>query len=217
MADAKYPADHAAKRPRTNLQNIRKAAIREFGSEGFGRSNVAHIAEMAGVTKQLIYHYYPRKEELYADAVNSFANGYFTNLLESGLEMDDPRQAIETFAHRLAGFYTANRAVTGLVIDQSFQHGATFKGETEVLRMRAQLLERLERTLQRGVDAGLFDPAISAEGFFLMAVVVSVGYLAIGDLRTSFLLPVDELDDGQSIDDTIVNLVMKGIALPIQK
>jgi AcrR family transcriptional regulator len=148
-AEPKRVEGSTIRNSRTTLSKIRSAAVEEFGSVGFGRSNVDRIARLAGVTKQLIYHYYPRKKELYADAVNSFAHNYFTCLLEADFDQQDPNEAITQFARRLADFYTANRAVAGLVIDQSLPHGKLFKGGAAEMRLRAQLLDRLDAALAR--------------------------------------------------------------------
>lgn len=60
--------------PRTPLQNeeiqekrrtrILEAAFELFGSKGYRATSIAEIANYAGISKGLIYHYYSSKEEL---------------------------------------------------------------------------------------------------------------------------------------------------------
>lgn len=46
---------------------ILKAAARTFADEGFDRASMAGLARAAGISKSLIYHYYPSKEALLYD------------------------------------------------------------------------------------------------------------------------------------------------------
>ena len=48
---------------------ILKAARDEFAARGFGGARVGVIAEAAGVTRQLLYHYFPSKDVLFEEVL----------------------------------------------------------------------------------------------------------------------------------------------------
>ncbi|MFW2588601.1 TetR/AcrR family transcriptional regulator [Sagittula sp. SSi028] len=58
--------DHAEKR-----QALRKGAAAYFAQHGFDRASMTGAAKACGVSKALIYHYYPSKEALLADILQA--------------------------------------------------------------------------------------------------------------------------------------------------
>ncbi len=57
--------DHDAKRAA-----LRKGAARYFAQHGFDRASMTGAAKSCGVSKALIYHYYPSKEDLLFDILD---------------------------------------------------------------------------------------------------------------------------------------------------
>lgn len=66
--------DHDQKR-----EAIRKGAARYFATNGFDRASMTGAARECGVSKALIYHYYPSKEALLYDILDA----HLTELVET--------------------------------------------------------------------------------------------------------------------------------------
>ena len=66
--------DHDEKR-----NALRKGAARYFAANGFDRASMTGVARSLGVSKALIYHYWPSKEDLLFDIFD----GHFTDLLDA--------------------------------------------------------------------------------------------------------------------------------------
>lgn len=64
--------DHDAKR-----DMLRKGAARYFAAEGFDRASMTGVARSLGVSKALMYHYWPSKEDLLFDIFDA----HFADLL----------------------------------------------------------------------------------------------------------------------------------------
>lgn len=60
-----------AKNHDTKRDAILKAAAKLFASEGYGRASMAGVAAACGISKANIYHYYPSKEALLFDILES--------------------------------------------------------------------------------------------------------------------------------------------------
>jgi len=48
----------------SKLAQIRDAAAGLFASQGFVRTSMSEVAQACGVSKALVYHYFPSKEAL---------------------------------------------------------------------------------------------------------------------------------------------------------
>lgn len=65
---------HEMKREETNQQtrsNIVNGAIREFSEHGFEAGSLNVICEEQGISKGIIYHYFPSKEMLYLECIRT--------------------------------------------------------------------------------------------------------------------------------------------------
>ncbi len=60
-------------RGRAKREHIRVAAQELFLAQGFERTTMDAITAAAGVSKQTLYHYYPSKEQLFADVLQALA------------------------------------------------------------------------------------------------------------------------------------------------
>lgn len=80
------------------------AAEEVFLSEGYLRANMNRIAEVAGVTKQTVYRYFPSKTELFRATLECMGTHTHAELF-APLELADLRQALTEFAR---GFIRAH-------------------------------------------------------------------------------------------------------------
>lgn len=58
--------------PQERMPLILEAALAEFARHGYGGASMASVATRAGVTKSLIYHYFPSKADLFRETARSF-------------------------------------------------------------------------------------------------------------------------------------------------
>lgn len=77
-----------------------QAAVTEYAAKGFAGARIDEIAQRAGVNKQLVYHYFGSKDELYRAALEHVYAGIRER--EKALHLSDlpPLAAME----RLIGF-----------------------------------------------------------------------------------------------------------------
>src|ERR1700760_1266112 len=86
--------------PERSRLNLIKAATVEFSARGFEGARVDDIARRAGASKQLVYHYFKSKDDLYT-AVLEDAYARLTELRVRGLPADStsmpPHVAMKNF------------------------------------------------------------------------------------------------------------------------
>ncbi len=102
-------------------ESILKAAILEFGRNGFDGANITEIAERANVAKPLVHYHFKSKENLWYSAVQ-FA------MAELQAEMDklifemvgmDPIEGFKLGVRRFAYFSARNPGVARMILNES--------------------------------------------------------------------------------------------------
>jgi TetR/AcrR family transcriptional regulator len=192
-----------------SVERIYAAAETEFGRSGLGLTNIDDIAKRARVSKELIYHYFKRKDQLYTETINRFGVSFWNHLLEIDFTQPDALQVVRVFAYRLASFYRDNTHAARFVLDQVFRDGAQFRAERKQVALRTELFGSLTPVLARGAAAGEIDPHMSAPRLFFLAVSVTLGHLAVAGLLASFQLELPELDHQTDPALDVADLVVK--------
>lgn len=73
---------------------ILHAAARLFADEGYGRASMAEVARRCGISKANIYHYYPSKEALLFDMLETHLRELRDRVLGLDFETDDPKDQL---------------------------------------------------------------------------------------------------------------------------
>lgn len=123
MSTASVIGTKGVPRPRREQQII-DVAIGEFAARGYAGTSMVEIAQLAGISKPLIYQYFDSKDGLYLACLHQVAGGLLARLEEAELRVDDtvasrihPLRAVfaalepRREAWRL--LYDASRPVTG--------------------------------------------------------------------------------------------------------
>lgn len=81
--------DHSDKQ-----QAILRTAARLFADEGYGRASMAQVAQKCGISKANIYHYYPSKEAVLFDMLDSHLRDLRDRVCGLTYASDDPAQQL---------------------------------------------------------------------------------------------------------------------------
>src|SRR5829696_7055314 len=82
-----------ARRPQARPQEILDAALRTFAARGYRSTRLEDVAEVAGVTKGTIYHYFDSKDTLLCRAVDQVHERLFGQLEELLRDQRGPASA----------------------------------------------------------------------------------------------------------------------------
>ncbi|MDX1586459.1 MAG: TetR/AcrR family transcriptional regulator, partial [Balneolaceae bacterium] len=144
--------------PRTPIQNeeirqqtkqqIRDAAFELFAAKGFAQTSVRSIAEKAGLSKGLIYHYFNGKDEILHAIFDDLAD-----LGDQALDVTDDLPSSERLRAMLAmifGYIEQSTEVVRLIISLALQPDAVEKLKSSIdaynerqIRMLAPLFKDL--------------------------------------------------------------------------
>jgi AcrR family transcriptional regulator len=166
-ASAKAPPNK-----RDTLKRIAAAARREFAARGLAEARVDDIAQAAGVTKQLVYHYFRSKEELFACVLDESSAQAMDALLALELDHLPPREALRALLDRMLLPYH-DEELRALAQEGIRYHETHTTPRNSFTGMAPQLSEKMRATLARGIASGAFRADIDADLLLAMAALAT--------------------------------------------
>ncbi|MDA0184796.1 TetR family transcriptional regulator [Solirubrobacter phytolaccae] len=153
------PPDRSRDRERTRAE-ILDVATREFASRGYSGARVDDIAERTRTTKRMLYYYFDSKEGLFV-AVLERAYAAIRDA-ERAVDVDhlDPVAAIRRLAELTFDHHEAHPDFIRLVSIENIHRGEHM-GDS-LAAINAPAVERIDRILRRGREAGEFRDDVDA-------------------------------------------------------
>ena len=154
------------------------AARSEFAAKGLTGARVNHIAERAGVNKQLIYYYFGSKNELYRAALESVYAEIRT--LERGLRLDDqpPVQAMAALVGFSFDYLARHPDFIGLLNHENARGAEHVRSSPAIRETNSPLIELIRKTLSRGVRDRVFRGGIDPVELYISVAGMSYFYFS---------------------------------------
>ena len=180
-----------ARRPeKDGMQRILAAAIHEFCLTGLAGTKLDVIALEAGVSKQLIHHYFRTKEELYIAVINEVSSKTIETLENIDYENLDPKVAVQLLLETSFDFFVDWPFLAGLYNDQGLYGGGHMPECRDFIMGSPRLLARLKQVLARGIASGDFREGVDSEETIAVAIMAVIGCFINSPILSS-LIPTD--------------------------
>jgi TetR/AcrR family transcriptional regulator len=167
----------------TSLTRIMKAAREEFIRHGLVGTRLESIAKSAGVSCQLIYHYYGSKQSLYQEMLVEVARDSIQFLRNVDLDELSPWDAL---SYVIRGMFDQSAKGYGrLLAEQVVHYGAHVSGRNPAPSNHSAIVDALDRILIRGHQSGIW-AEITGSDLFIAIVSMSVAHL---NWQQAFALP----------------------------
>ncbi len=208
-------ADPAPRRRRpageANGARILRAAEEMFATVGFAAASMSAIARKANVPKASVLYYFGSKEALY--------RGVLLNLIDLWRTATDVITQDADPAHSLAAYirakieYSRLHPLASKIYANEVLHGAPHLRDYFVGELRRRVKDKA-RIIQGWVDSGKIRPIDPMHLFFV--IWASTQTYADFEPLLAALLGRENLQPGDYdvASDTIVNLVLRGVAMP---
>jgi len=158
------------------LDRILDAARDAFAEEGFDGARLDEIGRAAGVSKQLVYHYFKTKEELYGVVLDRIAEEMFAMLDGPDYDRLTPACAVEAVIERIIRNFVDRPYLVGITVDQSLHKGQHVTRKSQYLPTVSKFVEnRIVPILERGVAAGDFRPGVDPYLFYWSTFTLATG------------------------------------------
>ena len=158
------------------LERILDAARDAFSRCGFDGARLDEIGKAAGVSKQLVYHYFKTKDELYGVVLDRIAVEVREMLDGPDYEEMTPTEAIRALVDRIMQNFVERPYLVGITVDQSLHKGEHVSRRSQYLpSVRTFVEQRIVPILQRGEAAGQFRPGVDPYLFYWSVFSLATG------------------------------------------
>jgi AcrR family transcriptional regulator len=141
---------------RDTISRLLEVAKIEFTQKGLDGARIDEIARLAGITKQLIYHYYGTKEELFTAIIEETAASAMKEFIVLELDHLPPADALRAFLFHIFDQYQRYPFLATSVVEENRQHGVHVSERNEFPHLTPLVWSKLERILERGSRSGDF-------------------------------------------------------------
>jgi AcrR family transcriptional regulator len=169
--------------PEGTRQRIRAAAKAEFANKGMGGARVDAIALKAGANKQLMYHYFGNKDDLFRIVLEEAYAEFRSAEAALELERTHPVTALIRLVTFTWDYYLANPEFLTLVTSENLHKARHIKESTRMREMSRQFVKRMQTILDRGAEMKLFRPDV--DPVQLHITIASIGYHYLNNRYTS--------------------------------
>jgi len=157
------------------IDMILRSARAEFAEHGLEKANVKKIAERAGVTKQLVYHYYASKEQLFACVLDASSDDTMTTLAALEFEHMAPTEGLKLFLERLFDAYQSDPELASIATDGIRFHDSHTTPGNRFIDLGPQLTDKMKRLIERGIATKEFKTDLNPELIFVTACLMVAG------------------------------------------
>lgn len=138
---------------RERLLAVAREVFAERGLEG---ARVDDIAARAGANKQLLYHYFTSKEGLYTAVLESVYSA--VRQREAALDLDalPAEEAMRALVEFSFDYLAETPEFVALLSDENRHGGRHLESSDTLEKLNRPIVEIIGRTLQRGIEDGVF-------------------------------------------------------------
>lgn len=185
-ATAKKQAVRRVRDPEATRMRVLAAAREEFAKLGLAGARVDAIAARAKANKQMIYHYFGSKQDLYLavlEAAYADIRGAETALELEHLPPVDAMIQLVTFTWQ---YYLDHPEFLSLVNTENLCKAANLKRSGVIGEMHGVFRARLTGILARGARAGVFRKGVDADQLNL--TIAAIGYYYLTNRHTNSII-----------------------------
>lgn len=154
------------------------AAVAAFSRKGFAGARVDEIALEAGVNKQLVYHYFGSKQDLYEAALEQVYTAIREKERALSLDALEPREAMEQLVGFSFDHLQQHPEFIALVTDENRHLGSHIRTSKRFRKMHSPLIQMMASTLERGVRGGVFRPHSDPIQVYISIAALSYFYFS---------------------------------------
>ncbi|WP_205963905.1 TetR/AcrR family transcriptional regulator [Pseudoruegeria sp. SK021] len=154
------------------------AAVTEFAEFGFEGGRVDRIARLAGVNKQLVYHHFGSKADLYRATLEEVYREIREREQQLHLEEQEPEAAMRALVGFSFDYLEDHPEFVTLINDENRMEAVHLKTSDKVKDMHSPLIRLIEESLDRGVAAGVFNDHFDPVDLYLSIAGLTYFYFS---------------------------------------
>jgi len=162
---------------RTREQLLR-CATAVFAKEGYDGATTERIARRAGLSKNMIYHYFGSKQGLYTAALEAEVLALRQNHRDLDLRRMAPLEALRQLVEATFDYFLGAPQLISLLNTENLLRGAHIRASPTLVDSYDPLIETIRDFLARGEAEGSFRQGIDPLGLYLSIAGMSYHFVA---------------------------------------
>jgi TetR/AcrR family transcriptional regulator len=168
----------AKSKPPASRQRILDAALHEFSTKGLDGARVDEIARASAVNKNMIYHYFKSKEQLFIAVLEGVYEAVRARQQDLVLRDLDPVSAMRRLIERTADIWIELPEFNRLLASENLHEARHVRQSSKIIGMYNPLIQSLRSILDRGVADGVFRSNIDPVDLYISITSLSAHYVA---------------------------------------
>lgn len=190
---------------------ILKASLKMFPQKGYSDTNLADIAQEAGISSSALYRYFESKHDLFMALIDNFSFRDVLERINEGMKRkelstrEEVRQALIMVGQAFLDAHTENKEFHRMFLAESGKYPEI--GTLYSSRMIAPLMGMFREFINYQIEAGLFrevDPRIAGFSFFGNVLIL---HTSQNLLHGKDILPLPK----EQVVEQLVDLYLEGL------
>jgi TetR/AcrR family transcriptional regulator len=157
---------------------ILQAALQEFANKGIDGARVDEIARVSGVNKNMIYHHFKSKENLFVAVLENVYENVRSRQQDLSLRGLDPISAMRQLIEHTADVWIEVPEFNRLLASENIHQAKHVRRSKKIQNMYPPLIESLRDILERGAKDGVFRPDVDPIDLYISVTSLSAHYVA---------------------------------------
>jgi len=188
------------------------AARKEFALKGLEGARVDEIAQRAGVNKQLVYHHFNNKEDLYKAVLESAYGQIRAEEALLDLGKTDAEDAMRKLIAFSFDYLDRNRDFVALLTDENLHRGRHLKKSSYLPELHSPLIAQIADTLERGSEDGRFRTGVDPVQLYISIAGLGFFYFSnIHSLSSIFAKNFNGKDQIATRRDHVIDLILNAL------
>jgi TetR/AcrR family transcriptional regulator len=179
--EAKTSSSAAAPRKRDMTRSreaILKTAIKHFVEKGYDGARVDEIVSDTDTSKNLVYHYFGSKEDLYVAALERIYEEFSLRRGNAWRDEKSPVEGLRKLARETFNALIEMPEIVSLLNTENLFKAVHIKKLPRIKAIYQPLLDDIRELLIRGEKAGVFRKGIDPVQFYISMSAISYHYIS---------------------------------------
>ncbi|MFC4350250.1 TetR/AcrR family transcriptional regulator [Fodinicurvata halophila] len=157
---------------------ILQTAISEFASKGLDGARVDSIANAAGLNKNMIYHYFGSKEQLFIAALESVYQTVRDRQQDLSIRDMGPEEGMRRLIEFTADVWIEMPEFVRLLNSENLHEARHVKQSSKIISMYNPLMDTLRELLRKGEQEGVFRSDVDPVDLYISITALSAYYVS---------------------------------------
>jgi TetR/AcrR family transcriptional regulator len=168
----------AQRKHNTTRDRILKVATKEFAARGYDGARVDEIMRLSKVSKNLIYHYFGSKEQLFIAVLEKAYQGMHAHQMTWPLDVTSPIDGIRKLVQSTFEYWRSSPEFIGLLNSENFHKGRHLRKSKLSKAGYSGLLGNIARLLKQGEASGEFRANVDPVELYISISALAYHYLS---------------------------------------